>query len=107
MRSRERACTCLHRVWCGQSRICLLSRQCGTSFSSVRGTVWRRGCGRSPPPTVHSRLHRQHTREEVGEVEDVLRGDSYGPLCLDSCLSRACTCRAVRERDVQNEGMKE
>ena len=39
-------------------------------------------------------------------MEDVLREDSYGPLCLDSCLSRACTCRAVRERDVQKEGRK-
>ena len=36
-----------------------------------------------------------------------LREDSYGPLCLDSCLSRACTCRAVRERDVQKDGWNE
>lgn len=50
MRSRERACTCLHRVWCSQSRSCLLSRQCGTFLFSVRGAVWRRVCGRSPPP---------------------------------------------------------
>ena len=37
MRSRERACTCLHMVWCSQSRSCLLSRQCGTFLFSVRG----------------------------------------------------------------------
>ena len=39
-------------------------------------------------------------------MEDVLREDSYGPLCLDSCLSRACTCRAVRERDVQSPDVR-
>ena len=42
VRSRERAWTCLHRVSCHVS--------VGLSFFSVRGAVWRRVCGRSPPP---------------------------------------------------------
>ena len=50
VRSRERACTCLHSVWCSQSRSSLLSRQCGTFLFSVRGAVWRRVCRRSPSP---------------------------------------------------------
>ena len=32
VRSRERACQCLHRVWCRSSRSCLLSCQCGSFF---------------------------------------------------------------------------
>ena len=70
---------------------------------ALRGVAFAEGL-RLPLST--SRLHSLHTREEVGEVEDVLREDSYGPLCLDSCLSRACTCRAVRERDVQSPDVR-
>ena len=33
-----------------------------------------------------------------------LRENSCGPLCLDSCLSRACTCRAVRVGSVLRTG---
>ena len=29
---RERACPCLHRMWCRSSRSCLLSCQCGPFF---------------------------------------------------------------------------
>ena len=45
VRSRERACPCLHRVWCRSSRSFLLSCQC-VFFLSVRSAVWRRVCGR-------------------------------------------------------------
>ena len=71
MRSRERACTCLHRVWCSQSRICLLSRQCGTSFLACGALCSVAAAEGHRLPLYTSRLHSLHTREEVGEVEEV------------------------------------
>ena len=57
-------------------------------------------------PLSTLRLHSLHTREEVGEVEDV-REKTATDLCLDSCLSLcACTFRAVRERDVQSPDVR-
>ena len=37
MRSRERACPCLHRVWCRTSHSCLRSCECGSFFLQRAG----------------------------------------------------------------------
>ena len=84
VRSRERACPCLHRVGAGRHAAVFCRVSVGLFSFSVRGAVWRRVCGRSPPPgpkgaTPTSALTARFARSRYAHTEEVTC-----PLALSS-----------------------